>query len=82
MNDNYIESIVNINDNLSSVQRAQKKYYDKMKNDPNYVTRRRNRCMTYYNKIKDDDEFKRKKSEKKKAYYQKKKVEILLEIIV
>ena len=65
---------------LTALQRAQKKYYEKMKNEPSYINRRRARCTKYYYKIKDDEEIKKQVSEKKKEYYQRKKVELLLEI--
>ena len=77
-----IENNIEIYSNLTALQIAQKKYYEKKKNDPDYILRRRNRCNKYYNKIKDSDEFKNKVSEQKKEYYRRKKTEILLEIIV
>ena len=76
------EEINNINDNLTALQRAQRKYYEKNKHNPDYILKRRAKSTKHYNKIKDDPEFKRKVSEQKKEYYMKKKVEILLEIIV
>ena len=73
---------IEINNELTASQRAKKKYYEKMKNDPNYVEKRRARCTKYYYKIKDDEDFKRKVSEHKKVYYQRTKLEMLLEITV
>jgi hypothetical protein len=78
----YIEKNIEINNNLTPLQKAQKKYYEKMKNDPDYVKRRRERCTRYYNKIKNDDEFKAKVSEKKKEYYQRKKRNIFMDILI
>ena len=66
---------------LSASQRAKKKYYEKVKNDPNYIEHRRANCSKYYNKIKNDENFKEKVSNYKRQYYLQKK-EILLEIIV
>ena len=77
-----IENNIKNIDNLTALQRAQKKYYEKMKNDPNYVNRRRARCNKYYNKIKDNEEFKNNVSVKKKEYYRRKKTELLLEILL
>ena len=65
---------------LTALQRAKKKYYEKIKNDPNYIAKRnapdviakRNEsCKKYYNKIKDDPIFKEKVSKQKKEYYKK-----------
>lgn len=76
---------------LTSLQRAKMKYYQKIKNDPNYkaklkspeyMEKRREAAKKFYNKIKDDEEFKAKVSEQKHKYYQRKKVELLLEIKV
>ena len=77
-----IENNIKNIDNLTALQRAQKKYYEKMKNDPNYVSRRRARCTKYYNKIKYNDELKNNVSVKKKEYYKRKKTELLLEILL
>ena len=45
---------------LTALQRAKKKYYEKVKNDPNYIQHRRANCTKYYNKIKNETEFKKK----------------------
>ena len=68
--------------NLTALQRAKKRYYEKIKNDPNYIKNRRANCTKHYNKIKDDPEFKAKVSIQKKEYYQRNKIEMLLDIIV
>ena len=65
-----IENNIKNIDNLTALQRAQKKYYEKMKNDPDYVNKRHARCTKYYNK------------NEKKEYSKRKKNEILLEIIL
>ena len=66
---------------LTELQRAKKKYYENVKNDPNYIQHRRANCTKYYNKIKNETEFKEKISNYKRQYYMQKK-EQLLEIIV
>ena len=66
---------------LTALQRAKKKYYEKVKNDHNYIQHRRANCTKYYNKIKNETEFKEKISNYKRQYYMQKK-EQLLEIIV
>jgi hypothetical protein len=77
---------------LTALQRAKKKYYEKIKNDPIYLAKRANpefkaqlraNCKKYYNKIKDDPEFKQKVSIQKKEKYKKmneKKIEELFQI--
>jgi phage-related tail protein len=75
---------------LTALQKAKKKYYEKIKNDPEYIAKRnspetraiiRECSKRYYNKIKNDPEFKQKVSTQKKEYYNKKKAETyLLEI--
>jgi hypothetical protein len=68
---------------LTATQRAKKKYYQKIKNTPEYIEKRNKNCNKYYhNKLKNDEEYKEKISFQKKEYYKKKKSEILLEIIV
>jgi hypothetical protein len=66
---------------LTALQKAKKKYYEKVKNDPTYIQHRRANCAKYYNKIKNETEFKEKVSNYKRQYYIQKK-EQLLEIIV
>ena len=75
---------------LTALQKAKKKYYEKIKNDTEYIAKRnspetraiiRECSKRYYNKIKNDPEFKQKVSTQKKEYYSKKKAETyLLEI--
>ena len=76
---------------LTALQKAKMKYYQKIKNDPNYkakikspesMQKRREASKKFYYKIKDDEEFKAKVSEQKRKYYHLKKVEKLLEIKV
>ena len=77
---------------LTALQKAKKKYYEKIKNDPVYIAKRnspetraiiRECSKRYYNKIKGDPEFKQKVSTQKKEYYNRKKAETcLLEIKV
>jgi hypothetical protein len=66
---------------LTALQKAKKKYYEKNKKDPSYIEHRRANCTKYYNKIKNEIEFKQKISNYKRQYYINKK-EQLLEIIV
>ena len=66
---------------LTSIQKAKKKYYEKMKLNPEYIQHRRANAHKYYEKIKNDENFKQKISNYKRQYYMNKK-EILLEIIV
>ena len=72
---------------LTALQKAKAKYYEKIKNDPEYKAKRstpeykanlRLSCNKYYNKIKDNEEFKKKVSQQKKEYYNKKKIETLI----
>ena len=74
---------------LTPLQKAKKKYYEKIKNteqyknktsSPEYKAKLMESCNKYYNKIKNDENFKKKVSEQKKEYYKRKKVEILLEL--
>ena len=67
---------------LNALQKAKKKYYEKIKNTEEYKEMRnspkikliiKEASKKYYHKIKDDPEFKRKVSEQKKEYYLKKK---------
>jgi hypothetical protein len=68
---------------LTASQRAKKKYYEKIKNTPEFIEKRNQNCNNYYhNKLKNNQEYKEKVSINKKEYYKKKKIEILLEIIV
>ena len=67
---------------LTGIQKAKKKYYEKMKNDPDYINNRRINALKYYNKIKGDTVFKEKVSNYRYQYYHNKKKESLLEIIV
>ena len=75
---------------LTALQRAKKKYYEKIKNDPNYIAKRNSEenkkkrnesCKKYYDKIKDDPEFKKKVSKQKKEYYYKNHIEPLSTLI-
>ena len=70
--------------NLTALQKAKKKYYEKIKNDPDYIKQRRTNGLKHYYKIKDDPEFKRKVSDQKKEYYQRTKINLgaILDIIV
>jgi hypothetical protein len=75
---------------LSALQRAKKKYYEKIKSTPEYLNKRnspevkaqiKESCRKYYNKIKDNKEFKDKVSAQKRDYYNRKK-ELLFQIKV
>ena len=75
---------------LTALQRAKKRYYEKIKNNPDYISKRnspeikakiKESCHKYYHKKKNDPEFKKKVSEQKKEYYNKNKhLNCLLEI--
>jgi len=69
------------NDNLTALQRAKQRYYQKIKHTPEYIESKKKTCKKYYDKIKDDINFKQKVSIQKKQYYLKKK-EKLQEIIL
>ena len=60
---------------LTALQKAKKKYYEKIKNDPEFKAKRntpeykaklRQSCNKYYNKIKNNDDFKKKVPAQKK----------------
>ena len=81
----------NNNDDLTPLQKAKKRYYEKIKNTEQYKNKRsspevkaklRESSNKYYYKIRDDPEFKNKVSQQKKEYYQRVKSERLLEILV
>ena len=64
---------------LTALQKAKKKYYEKIKNDPEYKAKKNINCLNHYhNKLKNNSEFKAKVSEQKKLYYQKKKKKFFL----
>ena len=72
---------------LTALQRAKKKYYEKIKNTDEYKAKRnspevkaiiREASKRYYHKIKDNEEFKQKVSQQKREYYNRKKSETYL----
>ena len=72
---------------LTALQRAKKKYYEKIKNTDEYKPKRnspevkaiiREASKRYYHKIKDNEEFKQKLSAQKREYYNRKKRETCL----
>ena len=67
---------------LTPLQRAQKKYYEKIKSTDKYKEKRREISKKQYSILKDDPIFKEKVSKQKKEYYYANRKEILLEIIV
>ena len=68
---------------LTALQRAKKKYYEKIKNTPDFIEQRnKNSNLYYHNKLKSNPDFKKIQSEKKRLYYMNKKTEILFEISV
>ena len=68
---------------LTALQRAKKKYYEKMKNTTEFIQQRnKNSNLYYHNKLKSNPDFKKSQSEKKRLYYMNKKTEILFEISV
>ena len=54
---------------LTPKQKANIRYYLKMKNDPSFIEKQRTSSAKYYNKIKDDPNFKIQVSEQKQSYY-------------
>ena len=68
---------------LTALQRAKKKYYEKIKNTPEFIQQRNKNSLNYYHtKLKMDPDFKESVSQKKRLYYMNKKTEILFEISV
>ena len=64
--ENVIENIINNQEIILTAQKkAMKKYYDKIKNDPEYLQKRAIISKRYYDKIKDNDEKEYKKKSKK-----------------
>ena len=71
------------NETLTALQRAKKRYYEKIRNTPEYIEKRNKNSNNYYHtKLKCNPEFKSRVSEMKRTYYQNKKKEILLEILI
>lgn len=68
---------------LTALQRAKKKYYEKMKSTPEFIKQRNKNALNYYHtKLKSNPEFIKSQSDKKRLYYMNKKTEILFEISV
>ena len=67
---------------LTPLQRAQKKYYEKRKNNIDYKNQIKINNKTYYDKVKVTPEFKEKVSIKKKEYYYANKKDILLDFFI
>lgn len=67
--------------NLTALQRAKKKYYEKMKTDPKYINTRRMHCNKYYHAHKHEPAFKDRVSAYQKTYYAN-QTDILLDIII
>jgi hypothetical protein len=61
------------NDNLTALQKAKQRYYQKIKHNPEVIEKNIIKCKKYYEKNKDNVEFKQKVSIQKKQYYLKKK---------
>lgn len=57
---------------------AQKRYYEKRKNDPEFKKIQKESMKKYLNKIKDTDSYKARNRENVKRYYNENKEEILL----
>jgi len=60
-----------------SLRLAQKKYYEKMKHDEHFKSKRNEAVKRYYLKNRDTDEFKEKANAKAKEYYERNKEAIL-----
>ena len=56
---------------LTPKQKANLRYYNKMKSDPKFIERQRIASTKHYNKIKNNETFKLQVSEQKKTYHQK-----------
>ena len=67
---------------LTPLQRAQKKYYEKIKSTDKYKQKRREISKKQYAILREDPIFKQKVSIQKQKYYSANKNEILLNIIV
>ena len=59
--------------------KAQKKYFEKKKLDPEFVADRNRRAMEYYNKHKDSEEYKEKQRARALKYYYKNKERLCAE---
>lgn len=79
---NLIENSEDVLNNieLSSLQRAKKKYYEKIKTTDEYKQKRREISKKQYEQRKHDVDFIEKVKINKKNYYHRKKLERLLEI--
>ena len=58
-------------------KRANAKYHEKMKNDPDYRAKRTEIVKRYYEKKKDDPEFRQKINQRSKEYYHRNREHIL-----
>ena len=67
---------------LTPLQRAQKKYYEKIKSTDKYKEKRREISKKQYATLREDPLFKEKVSIQKQKYYYANRREVLLDIIV
>jgi hypothetical protein len=59
--------------------KAQKKYFEKMKQDPDFLEDRRKRSLDYYHKNKENEEYKIKQRARAMKYYYKNKERLCAE---
>jgi hypothetical protein len=62
---------------MESQKKAQQKYFQKMKNDPDFKANRRKNVKAYYDRKKLDPEFMSMRNEKAKAYYKNNREKVL-----
>jgi len=62
---------------MNSHQKAQQKYFQKMKNDEDFKANRRKNVKAYYDRKKHDPEFMKMRNEKAKLYYQNNREKVL-----
>jgi hypothetical protein len=62
---------------MDSQKKAQQKYFQKMKHDPDFKANRRKNVKNYYDRKKLDPEFMAMRNEKAKAYYKNNREKVL-----
>jgi len=60
-----------------SMKEAQKRYYEKKKNDTEFKQKRTEAVKRYYAKMKDSEEFREKANQRARDYYQRNREKIL-----
>jgi hypothetical protein len=62
---------------MNPQQKAQQKYFQKMKNDEDFKANRRKNVKAYYDRKKSDPEFMTMRNEKAKLYYKNNREKVL-----